>query len=259
MTFEAASVRPGRKFFLNGWDFLAPAHKAAPPKGGFFSWNAPLAALIYFAYDIREPHVQRSISTDMPKWAKEEWYAVEARADGDPTRDDVRQMVRSLLEERFKITGHSGTRDGQVNALTVARPGVGLKQHAEGAPCEVTPPVTTWAYPPYKDFPVHCGVFDRELGKYKRRIELVNVTMQQVADSVSGHSPLPVIDATGLKGHYDGFLDYGPELPPDVEAAVEVGSPASVALEKQFGLKLVKQNAPVEYFVIDHIEKPSEN
>jgi uncharacterized protein (TIGR03435 family) len=263
LTFEVASVRPGRKFFLKGADFLDPVNKEAPPpKGGLYSWNVPVGYLIYFAYDLRSAPLRRDMWEHLPQWTRDEYYAVEARADGDPSREDVRQMVRSLLEDRFKLTVHSGTRDGQVNELTVVKPGVGLKPHVEGAPCELTlpPTPTPSAYPPYKDFPVRCGVFDRELGKYKRRIEMVDVTMQQIADTLSSHSTLSVVDSTGLTGHYDAILDYGPEiLPPDADPDAEVGSPVSVAMEKQLGLKLVKKSATVEFFVIDHIEKPSEN
>jgi uncharacterized protein (TIGR03435 family) len=220
----------------------------------------PVGYLIYFAYDLRSQQVRGAMYKELPQWAKDESYTVEARADGDPSREDVRQMVRSLLEERFKLAVHAGTREGQVNGLTVVRPGVGLKPHAEGATCDMVLPPADGAYPAYKNFPVHCGIFDRELGKYKRRIEMMNVTMAQIADSLSGHSPLPVVDSTGLTGHYDGFLDYGPEsLPPDTDLAAEVGSQVSIALQNQLGLKLVKQNATVDYFEIDHIEKPSDN
>jgi uncharacterized protein (TIGR03435 family) len=258
-TFEAASVRPGPKYIANGWDFLDPVNKEAP-KGGLFSWNAPVGNMIAFAYDLRSQQVKSAMWKELPKWAQDEWYTVEARADGTPSREDVRQMVRSLLEERFKLAVHSGTHEGQVNALTVVKPGVGLKPHADGAACDMVLPPADRAYPAYKDYPVHCGIFDREMGKYKRRIEMMNVTMAQIADTLSGHSPLPVVDTTGLTGHYDAFLDYGPGmLPPDADPAAEVGSPVSVALEKQLGMKLVKQNATVDFFDIDHIETPTEN
>jgi uncharacterized protein (TIGR03435 family) len=258
-TFEVASVRPGPKFVANGWDFLDPVNKAAP-KGGLFSWNTPVGNMIAFAYDLRSQQVKSAMWKELPKWAQDEWYTVEARADGTPSREEVRQMVRSLLEERFKLAVHSGTHEGQVNALTVVKPGVGLKLHTDGAPCDMVLPPADRVYPAYKDYPVHCGVFDRELGRYKRRIEMMNVTTAQIADTLSGHSPLPVVDTTALTGHYDGFLDYGPGiLPPDVDPAAEVGLPISAALEKQFGMKLVKQNATVDFFEIDHIEKPTEN
>jgi uncharacterized protein (TIGR03435 family) len=258
-TFEAASVRPGPKFVANGWDFLDPVNKAEP-RSGLFSWNTPVGNMIAFAYDLRSQQVKSAMWMELPKWAQDEWYTVEARADGTPSREEVRQMVRSLLEERFKLAVHAGTHEGQVNALTVVRPGVGLKPHADSAPCDVAMPPADRAYPAYKDFPVHCGIFNRELGRFKRRIEMVNVTMAQIADTLSGSSPLPVVDATGLTGHYDGFLDYGPGiLPPDADPAAEVGLPVSDGLQKQLGLKLVKQNATVADFVIDHIEKPTEN
>ena len=258
-TFEAASVRPGPKFIANGWDFLDPVNKTAP-NSGLFSWNTPVGNMIAFAYDLRSSQVKGAMWKELPKWAQDEWYTVEARADDVPSREDVRQMVRSLLEERFKLAVHAGTHEGQVNALTVVRPGVGLKPHADGAPCDVAMPPADGAYPAYKNFPVRCGIFNRELGRFKRRIEMVNVTMAQIADTLSGNSPLPVVDTTGLTGRYDGFLDYGPGiLPADADPAAEVGLPVPAALEKQFGLKLVKQNATVDDFVIDHIEKPTEN
>src|ERR1035437_8082041 len=120
LTFEVASVRPGKKFYLDGWDFLDPVNKEAP-KGNLFSWNVPFGYLMFFAYDLRSTPLRRGASEQLPQWARDEWYAVEARADGNPSREDVRQMVRSLLEERFKFAAHSGTHDGQVNALMVAK------------------------------------------------------------------------------------------------------------------------------------------
>src|ERR1035437_8057852 len=60
LSFEVASVRPGQKFFLKGYDFLDPVNKAAPPpKGGLFSWNVPVGYLIFFAYDLRSIQLRR--------------------------------------------------------------------------------------------------------------------------------------------------------------------------------------------------------
>jgi uncharacterized protein (TIGR03435 family) len=170
-----------------------------------------------------------------------------------------------LLADRFKLEVHAGKHDGEVYALTVVKPGVGLKPHKEGADCATALPPATglsapFPYPGYSSLPVRCGIFDREMGKYKRRIEMVDVSMAQIADTLSGHSDLPVVDATGMTGHYDGLLDYGPDLPPaDTDVSIDIGAPVAVGVQKQLGLKLVKQNATVDYFQIDHIEKPTEN
>lgn len=62
-------------------------------------------------------------------------------------------------------------------------------------------------------------------------------------------------------GRYDGVLDFGPEgVPPNTESADEIGlPPQTVALEKQLGLKLIKQKATADTLVIDPIEKLSAN
>ena len=128
LKFDAASVRPSsRKFVLIGLDFLDPVREAEPPKGGLFSWNVQLSSLIDFAYDLRSPQVERSVWEGIPRWAQSEWYAVEARAEGNPARAEVREMVRSLLEERFQFAGHVEKRDGQVYALVVAESGSGTE------------------------------------------------------------------------------------------------------------------------------------
>ena len=246
-------------------DFLDPGSEAAPPPGGLISWNAPLAVLIDFAYDLRSPQQRREAGQGLPKWAQEKWYAVEARAEGNPTRDDVRQMLRSLLEDRFQFAAHMEKRDAQVYALQVARPGLGLKPHPEGAPCALSPSQTDenkypHANPPYKTVPAHCGITDRQLGPAgERRLEMLNVTIEQIADNL--RPGLPVIDRTGLRGRYDAVLDFTyDDLQENPDSSVGNDfQPLPIALEKQLGLKLVKQNAPVDVFVIDHIEALSEN
>ena len=275
--FDAASVRLStQKFVLKGLDFLGQASDAPPPPGGLFSWNVPVGYLIVFAYDVRGSQELRSLSESLPKWAQMQgdWYTVEARAEGNPTRADVRQMVRSLLEDRFQFAAHIEKRDGQVYALTVDKPASGLKSHPEGAPCALSPFQTDenkypHVYPSYKQVPAHCGVFNRQLTRAgDRRLEMLNVTMQQIADSLGSGAPLSggvalsTIDKTGFTGHYDALLDFDQRgvVPPDSDTSDDLGLPElPVALEKQLGLKLVKQNAQVDVFVLDHIAPLSEN
>ena len=73
-----------------------------------------------------------------------------------------------------------------------------------------------------------------------------------------------VVDDTGLKGNYDFELTFERDSAP---AGADVGEPAArlvgpsifSALQEQLGLKLESKKAPVEFLIIDHIEKPSEN
>lgn len=268
IAFDAASVRPStQELPLKGADFLNPAGNAEPPQGGLFSWNVQLPWLINFAYDLRSSQMRRQAREALPKWAQESWFTVVARAEGTPSRNDVRQMVRSLLEDRFHFAAHTEKREGQAYSLLVAKQRLELKPHPEGAPCALSSSQTDEnkfpnVNPSYKAVPAHCGVFGRELSHGgEHRLELLNVTMQQIADALGLGLPLSVIDRTGLAGRYDAVLDFGPDsVEPNADPSQTIGlPPLPGALEKQVGLKLVKQKGPVDAFVIDHIEKLSDN
>ena len=74
----------------------------------------------------------------------------------------------------------------------------------------------------------------------------------------------PVVDMTGLTKNYDFTLKFLPELPPNVSPEsipAEIANRPSlfVALKEQLGLRLDPQKGPVEYYVIDHIERPAGN
>ena len=51
-----------------------------------------------------------------------ERFEIDARAGGDVTTDDVRLMVRSLLEERFGLVTHTDSREMRHFRLLLARP-----------------------------------------------------------------------------------------------------------------------------------------
>ena len=74
----------------------------------------------------------------------------------------------------------------------------------------------------------------------------------------------PVIDRTGLTGNYDFTLSFLPDsarnaspdnLPPELRDRPSLFD----ALKEQLGLKLQPEKGPVEYLVIDHVERPSAN
>jgi uncharacterized protein (TIGR03435 family) len=153
-----------------------------------------------------------------------------------------------------------------VYALVVDKPGLGLKLHPEGAPCGLSSlkvdkyPHT---YPSYDAHPAHCGAYDRELSRSgERRFEMLDLTPQQIADSLSRYLPLSVVDQIRLLGRYDAVLDFAAgAMPPTADSTTdEIGLPRlPAAIEKQLGLKLVKQKARVDVFVIDHIGTLTEN
>ena len=264
LAFEVASVRPSTQDSdLKGVDFLNPASDAPPPEG-LLSWNVQLPWLINFAYDLRSSQMRRAAREALPRWAQDDLFTIEARVAGNPSRDDVRQMVRTLLEDRFQFSAHTAERERQGYALVIAKPALGLKPHAEGAPCTLPSSKDDekkypHLSPSYEAVPAHCGIFGRELSRSgEHRLEMLNVTLQQIAQALG--LPVSVVDKTGLAGHYDAVLDFGSEgIQEKGEFSDEIGlPPVRIAVEKQLGLRLAKQSAPLDTLVIDHIEKLSE-
>jgi uncharacterized protein (TIGR03435 family) len=77
-----------------------------------------------------------------------------------------------------------------------------------------------------------------------------------------------VLDKTGLSGKYEVTLQWLPEdqlSPGTAYGAQATAAPSDsgpsiyTALQEQLGLKLESAKGPVEFLVIDHVERPSEN
>ena len=78
---------------------------------------------------------------------------------------------------------------------------------------------------------------------------------------VLGRDERPVIDRTGLSKNYDFTLSFAPLLPPDFpreKIPPEILARPSIfdAVREQLGLQLEAQEGPVEYLVIEHVERP---
>ena len=78
----------------------------------------------------------------------------------------------------------------------------------------------------------------------------------------------PVVDKTGISGLFrietDGWLPMqaGPAPAPDAkgeDGKLLADQPTIFELFDKLGLKLEQQRAPVDMFVIEHIERPAEN
>jgi uncharacterized protein (TIGR03435 family) len=94
--------------------------------------------------------------------------------------------------------------------------------------------------------------------------------LQQMANAYIDH---PIVDATGLQGGWNFLIGWTPkgmlQTPPPpnpnqppgatTEAAEPNGISVFEAVEKELGLKLVKQKKSIPVLVVDHIdEKPIE-
>ena len=257
--FDVASVKISRSDAPASSNFpLGPGDGYAATGGLFQSTNQPLAAYIAFALKLRENDL-----VGVPAWAFNDRYDITARRDGERSKDQMRLMMQSLLEDRFKMRVHHQTKEGPVYALVLSKPGkLGPQLYRETDACRSGSPSSVLNLPQ-----IPCGNIGpipasaNDLGRLGGRA----VTMARIAAFLK--SPYtgvdrPVMDRTGLSGAFDFSVEWSlpadPTEPPAAQRA-DSGPTFFEALQKQLGLKLQSSKGPVDVVVIDHIEPPSPN
>jgi bla regulator protein blaR1 len=275
ISFEVASIRPSKPGTFKPPSFPLSSDDSYASTGGLFTADFPLMVYIEFAYKLWQTQEQReAILTHLPKWVAVESFEIHARAPGNPTKDQMRLMMQSLLADRFKLVIHFERQRVPVYALALVEPGKTgpmLRQHAKGPACDAPVPA-----PPQDQGPKDLGVFPRECSVYglmMRPDHMVlagsrNTTMELIGASLTSLPGAgigrPVVDQTGLGGRYDFTLEWTPDpngaVPPGSEVQPSSqGTTFLEALKEQLGLKLKSTKAPLDVLVVDHVERPSEN
>jgi uncharacterized protein (TIGR03435 family) len=193
--------------------------------------NMQLRRLIARAYDVRPDQI------DGPSWLDTERFDVVAKSEVIPTTPQLLEMLQALLAERFKLALHRELRDGRAYALVVAKGGIKLK------PVEPNGNSST--------------------NNRRGELEAKGISMARFAETLS-RLGLTVVDQTGVEGVFDFKLSYDPaSTRPTADASDATGDSGPsifTALQEQLGLKLEARKVPIEYLVIDHIERvPAEN
>ena len=248
VAFEVASIRPvraGAPLPSN----IVPIPRALPG-GAFGASFASVVDLLWFAYNLRQDRIIGG-----PDWAREERFAIDARAGREVPVDQLKLMVRSLLEERFALVAHMEPREMRLQALIRARPngplGPALLPIDECTPAAVGE--LRRKSPEKYPTPAGGGMMS---GCSSNGVNvLADYLTLMLGDSY--------IDATGLQGSF--YHTIRAQWP--ARAVTGLGRPAndpdlpalSTALEEQLGLKIESRRGPVEVLVIDSVERPTAN
>lgn len=109
MSFDVASVRQNKTNSGGNANVdLLPTDGFTPTRGIYRARNVGIPEFIAFAYKL--PMDQFKTIVEQVPWLSETRYDIEARADGNPTKDQYRLMMQSLLADRFKLKVHYETR-----------------------------------------------------------------------------------------------------------------------------------------------------
>lgn len=231
------------------------------PEGDRFAASGmTLRNVIQFAYlpcDGRPLLDNQIIGT--PGWADTDTYNIEAKTESRSQPIpicEMKQMVQSLLAERFQLKAHFEKRELPVYNLIVMKPGK-VKPSSDQTP---SPPPPA-AFTPRGDS-LPRGVFMiRSSGPHETTILGTSVPMERFVKALSGSElrNRPVMDKTGLKGLFDVQLRFAPQSMSAAPASDPSGPSIFAALEEQLGLKLESGRGPLQVLVIDSVSRPTEN
>lgn len=227
-SFDVASIKPHNE----------PAHIIDISTSGprLTAQAEMLGGLIMYAYDLKGNY-QLAWGPGLSGLGDRS-YDIEAEVDGSriPTEAEFREMLQSLLADRFKLTVHHEMRQTQVYALLVGKDGPKFKQSAPDA-----------------KFSGFGGVNGRN-----QNMTMTDATMDEIVHAIANFTHGPVVDKTGLTGTYDIKFEATPAFRIDNNPDPHDIS-ISDAVNEQLGLKLQSEKDPVDVIVVDHIEPPSAN
>ena len=228
--FDVASVKPSQHQV--GPDYN---NQIAYSPTRFTGRNVTLKRLVAEAYQLQLNQVLG------PSWLGQNEYDIDAKAAGVATREQIAQMLRSLLAERFKLTQHTEMREMRAYELKVGKSGPRIRPVSGGET------VSTPA-----GFHFH--------GDIREFADLLSVQLSiPAADNPAeparaSTSQIPVLDETGLQGIFDFSADIHPELGTDMFTSWQR------ALENQLGLRIESRKGIVPVLVVDEAARvPTEN
>ena len=211
-----------------------------------------LKALVWVAFQVTLPQIV------WPAWMAGNTggsYDITATFPPGTTEEQQHIMLQSLLADRFKLAVHRETRDAKVYALVISSRGLKIRK-SDNPPDDKTLSISVRSGKDgfhlndrLPDAPASApyGITISKLVKYFN----------------NGYLDRVMVDRTGLEGYYDINLFIPPEVEagnPSLDQSAKPPVTPSVptyfdALEKQLGLKVGSQTAPIEILVIDHLER----
>jgi uncharacterized protein (TIGR03435 family) len=190
-----------------------------------------LAALLAKAFQVEPQQV------DAGRFAGSETFEIQAKLPAGATREQIPEMLQTMLAERFKLAYHRETRVYQVTVVTVGKRGIKLPRLPDGTQ--------------------EASTSTRLSNGATRFTQTGTVaSLFPVMNSFGGFSHM--VDETGLDGIYTWVREL-PPLAPDVTYREATQDSIRLMIETA-GLKLEARKIPKETVVVDYLESmPTEN
>lgn len=228
--------------------------------GRFISIGWPLRYVVTLAYGARPFQI-----VGAPAWFERDLFDINARALDNAPAADILAMVRALLADRFKLRAHLEKRELPVYALVVVREGrlgPGMRPTTENCARVRADGRALQARP--GEFPVCASRLTARPVDGTLVLEMAEggMSVPSFVKNVSNYVDRLLIDRTGLTGDFDFLLQFEPPRALSATSAnaapsLDGAPPLLEAVQRQLGLRLQSERAPVDVFVIDSIEPPT--
>jgi len=235
-TFEVASI----KLYQDDGVGDRRLHNSYGPQGVDFRCALAFAIGEPYNFPVGRIVGPRSLTKEALWGALSQDYAIVAKSAQPVSKDQLRLMLQSLLSDRFKLTMHREAKTSPVYKLVVAKDGPRLEESKSSG--------------------------DFSMSVNNNGFVFANAEMIRISGFLTGRVDRIVVDQTGLKGLYNFTLRRPEELREDPAGVKSEGispiSPSAGAFAdalKDLGLQLIAGTAPVDYLVVDHLERSSEN
>jgi uncharacterized protein (TIGR03435 family) len=128
--FEVVSIRGHKPGYWPTSSTLEP-----PFTVDGITWNnVQTQAMVTYAFDLRDPKLRVALIPGAPKWLRSDWFDIRAKlSDSDVGKvkkmNSVqreayrRQLVQSLLADRYKLAAHLVSKEGLAYELVVMKDG----------------------------------------------------------------------------------------------------------------------------------------
>lgn len=234
LKFEVASIKPCQPGTPEPPGQRMGMVRYTYPGGRFDAKATTVEFLLEWAYDLLPSQHSRG-----PTWTESERFDIVAKAAGNATDDELKLMTQALLAESFKLKFHRERREGPVLLVTLGKAAPKLFPPTEGE-------AHSLRIIPQTDS-------DRKVVSY--RVVATRFSFAQLNLTFARQLERVIVNGTGLDGDFDFTLDFTPDenRPNPLDPSLIIS-----AMRDQLGLNIKAQKVPVEYLVVDSVEKFSE-
>jgi len=226
--FEAADLKPASPDNHERKGRILPGGRIEIP-------GQSLKDLMVMAYGVQDDMIVGG-----PKWVDTFRFDLVAKGPADAQLPQLREMVQTLLTDRFHLVIHREDRSMPAYVLSVGKRPAKYRDGDGGRQ------TCNW----------------NQLDDGLRERVCKNLSMAEFARQLPGTGGIgidhPVVDETGLKGAYDFEFVVGMYARKTDGSPVQEGPTIFMALD-QIGLKLESRRMPLPAIMIDRAELPSQN